>query len=180
MRILIASDLHGSAEYGQKLLTRFREEKADRLVLLGDLLYHGARNDLPEGYNTRELYELLNEYADKITAVRGNCDSEIDQMVLTFPMSADFLTMNVDDRSWILTHGHIFNEHEMISHEPGSVLLTGHTHCKVAEKIGDFYHINPGSVSIPKDGSHSYALYENGVFQLKELFTKEVLSEIRI
>ena len=152
MKIMIASDLHGSYYYGQKLFARFEEEKPDELMLLGDLLYHGARNALPEEYSTVGLTGLLNSYKEKILAVRGNCDAEIDQTVLEFPIMSDYLISWIDGRRWILTHGHIFNERVMPPHEAGDVLLHGHTHVKALEKIDDFYFVNPGSVSIPKDG----------------------------
>lgn len=174
MKYMIASDLHGSFQYAEMLLKRFEEEKADMLILLGDLLYHGARNPLPEGYSTMDLTALLNKYKSKIFAVRGNCDSEVDQMVLEFPMSADYNMMYVDGRLWILTHGHLFDEHSLIPHEPGAVLLHGHTHvnamCRLKDEDGVFYFVNPGSVSLPKDGPmHSYVSYENNCFSMKTL-----------
>ena len=170
MRIMIASDLHGSFECGKELLLRFEEEKCEKLLLLGDLLYHGARNDLPGGYDTKALTAHLNHYKDRILAVRGNCDAEIDQTVLEFPIMSDFLTLFVDGREWIATHGHIFNEDRMMPHSSGAVLLHGHTHLKVTEKRDDFYYVNPGSVSIPKDDAFgSYMVYENNRFTLKKL-----------
>ena len=170
MKIMIASDLHGSFYYGQKLFERFDEEKPAMLMLLGDLLYHGARNALPEEYSTISLTGLLNSHKDQILAVRGNCDAEIDQTVLEFPIMSDYLVALVDGRRWFLTHGHIYDEHRMLPHQPGDVLLHGHTHVKALEKTGDFYFVNPGSVSIPKDGPvHSYALYEDGTFWLKDV-----------
>ena len=170
MKIMIASDLHGSLYYGRKLFDRFEAEKPALLMLLGDLLYHGARNALPEEYSTISLTGLLNSYKDRILAVRGNCDAEIDQTVLEFPIMSDYLMTWVDGRKWFLTHGHIYNEHRMLPHDPGDVLLHGHTHLKALQKVDDFYFVNPGSVSIPKDGPvHSYALYEDGVFYLKDV-----------
>ena len=170
MKIMIASDLHGSLYYGQKLFDRFEEEKAEKIMLLGDLLYHGARNALPEEYSTISLTALLNRYKDRILAVRGNCDAEIDQTVLEFPIMQTYLVAWIDGRKWFLTHGHVFNEHTMFPHDPGDILLHGHTHVKALEKVEDFYFVNPGSVSIPKDGTvHSYALYEDGAFCLKDV-----------
>ena len=158
MKFMIASDLHGSLSYAEKMFRRYDEEKPEKLLLLGDLLYHGARNDLPEGYNTKGLTALLNAHKDVILAVRGNCDAEIDQTVLAFPIMADYLQMYVDGRLWIVTHGHVVNEDLMLPHPEGAVLLHGHTHLKILEKRGDFYYVNPGSVSIPKDedGIRSY------------------------
>ena len=181
MKIMIASDLHGSYYYGQKLFDRFEEEKPEQLMLLGDLLYHGARNALPEEYSTISLTKLLNSHKDKILAVRGNCDAEIDQTVLEFPIMSDYLVSWIDGRKWILTHGHIFNEHIMLPHGAGDVLLHGHTHVKALEKVEDFYFVNPGSVSIPKDGPvHSYALYEDGTFFLKDVEDGRVLAEMTL
>ena len=170
MKIMIASDLHGSLYYGKKLFERFDEEKPTQLMLLGDLLYHGARNALPEEYSTISLTGLLNSHKDKILAVRGNCDAEIDQAVLEFPIMSDYLMTWIDGRRWILTHGHVYDEYRMLPHNPGDVLLHGHTHVKVLKKMDDFYFVNPGSVSIPKDGPvHSYGVYEDGVFLLKDV-----------
>ena len=171
MKFMIASDIHGSLFYAEKLFQRFEEEKPEKMILLGDLLYHGARNDLPEGYNTKGLTALLNSYKDQLMAVRGNCDAEIDQTVLAFPIMADYLEMYVDGRRWIVTHGHVFDEKSMPAHNAGTVLLHGHTHLKVLENCGDFYYVNPGSVSIPKDEDQirSYMIYENGVFTIKDL-----------
>ncbi len=171
MKFMIASDLHGSLTFSEQLFRRFEAEQPEKLILLGDLLYHGARNDLPEGYNTKGLTALLNAHKDRIMAVRGNCDAEIDQMVLEFPIMADYLEMYVDGRRWIITHGHVFDENSMIAHDAGTVLLHGHTHLKILENRGDFFYVNPGSVSIPKDedGVRSYMVYEDGVFTIRDL-----------
>jgi len=180
MKIMIASDLHGSETLTAKLFERYDAEGAEKLILLGDLLYHGARNDLPEGYSTKGLTALLNSRKEALFCVRGNCDSDVDQMVLEFPMMADYNLMFIDGRTWVLTHGHVFDEKTMIPHVPGTVLLHGHTHLKVLEKIDDFYFLNPGSVSIPKDGDiGSYIVYENGVFTMKDL-NGTTLSELKI
>jgi putative phosphoesterase len=171
MKLMIASDLHGSLYYSQKMFDRFDAEKPEKLILLGDLLYHGARNELPEGYNTKGLTALLNAHKDRILAVRGNCDAEIDQTVLEFPIMADYLEMYVDGHRFVITHGHVVNEDRMLPHEPGTVLLHGHTHLKVLENRGDFFYVNPGSVSIPKDpdGIGSYMIYEDGKFTIRDL-----------
>ncbi len=110
MKYLFASDIHGSAYYCRKLLDAFREEQAERLVLLGDLLYHGPRNDLPREYAPKEVIALLNEHKNKIYAVRGNCEAEVDQMVLEFPVMADYCILSVDGRTFYATHGHIYNQ----------------------------------------------------------------------
>ncbi len=176
MKLMIASDLHGSLYYGEKLFEAYENEKPEKILLLGDLLYHGARNDLPKGYDTKGLTALLNRYKDVILGVRGNCDASIDQMVLEFPMMADYILLYLDGRTFIATHGDLIHEDAMIPHTDGTILLHGHTHLKIAENRGDFTYINPGSVSIPKDDEHhSYIIYEEGTFIFKDVETGEIL-----
>lgn len=171
MKLLIASDLHGAAPAVRTLSQRIEAEAPDRIVLLGDLLYHGPRNDLPKGYAPKEVIPILNGYADRIIAVRGNCDAEVDQMVLDFPCLADFALIGIDGRELYLTHGHLSGKAP--DNPPrlaeGSAFLSGHTHVKTLEKRSGVLFVNPGSTSIPKDGSASYAIYENGTFTLKTL-----------
>ena len=170
MKWLIASDIHGSAFWCEKLLGRFAEEKADRLLLLGDLLYHGPRNELPDGYAPKEVFRMLNEHRDEIFAVRGNCDAEIDQAVLSFPMMADYCLMNVGERLLFVTHGHIFNDSALPPLAKGSILLQGHTHVPRFEERDGILFINPGSVALPKEGSaHSYMLLDGKTLCLKVL-----------
>ena len=162
MKLLIASDIHGSAVWCEKLVEKFRETGADRLLLLGDILYHGPRNPLPDGYAPMKVYEMLNALSDKIIAVRGNCDSEVDQMVLDFDVSSDYARVYADGVSIILSHGH----RAVPPMGEGDVYLTGHTHVPldVTEK-GGFRHLSPGSVSLPKEGSgHGYILFDGGKF----------------
>ena len=170
MKLLIASDIHGSAYHFEKLLLRIEAENPDRIIFLGDLLYHGPRNDLPKGYEPKEIITLMNELSDRVIAVRGNCDSEVDQMVLDFPMMADYTTLS-DEKGhfFFATHGHIWDPHNLADLPLSSAFLYGHTHIKQAEIINGIALINPGSVSIPKDGTHSYASYENESFFLKTL-----------
>ncbi len=168
MKLLIASDLHGAAPAVERLLRRFDASGAERLLLLGDILYHGPRNDLPDGYAPRAVIAALSPYADRITCVRGNCDAEVDQMVLPFPIMAETATLSVDGRAWFLAHGHRAGanptENDLPLLPAGSVVLTGHTHIPTLEKNADgVWLINPGSTSIPKGGfPASYALYEDG------------------
>lgn len=178
-RIMIASDLHGDADTTALLLERFRSEGADLLVLLGDLLYHGPRNDLPAGYAPKRVIELLCGVRDKILAVRGNCESEVDQMVLTFPVLSDSAVLFVDGRRWYLTHGHKWNAENPLPMVEGDLLLCGHTHVPTVIPFGrNNRYLNPGSVSIPKEGSaKSYMLYENGTFFFKKLENGEVYRE---
>ena len=165
MKLMIASDIHGSAFWCSKLLDAARNENPDKLILLGDLLYHGPRNDLPQGYAPKEVIPMLACWKDIILAVRGNCEAEVDQMVLPFPCMADYAVLIADGRSFYLTHGHLWNSDKLPPLEKGSVFLSGHTHIKQDITINDIRCLNPGSVSIPKDGSHSYLIYENGEFR---------------
>ena len=177
MKILIASDIHGSAYWTERLMSAIEEEQPDRVILLGDLLYHGPRNDLPRDYAPKRVIPLLNDLAKsgRVIAVRGNCEAEVDQMVLEFPcMSDSALVMDSDGRELFCTHGHVFGAgmHNSVDNAPalpaGSVLVYGHTHIKVNEesqKHPGLWLFNPGSVSIPKDGTHSYGIYEDGSFR---------------
>lgn len=171
MKWMIASDLHGSAEYCRKMIEAFAREGADRLLLLGDLLYHGPRNDLPEGYAPKEVIPLLNGLKQKICCVRGNCEAEVDQMVLEFPVMADYCILPLGDRLLYATHGHIYNTQNPPPLAPGDLLLHGHTHVPAwtAFGAGNLY-LNPGSLSIPKENSpHGYMTLEGSRFQWKTL-----------
>ena len=148
------------------MLDAFEAEKADRMLLLGDILYHGPRNDLPEGYAPKEVIAMLNPYADKILCVRGNCEAEVDQMVLNFPVMADYAVIFDGERRIYATHGHLYGPENPPKLSAGDVLLCGHTHIPANRQIGDFTYINPGSVSIPKENSaHGYMTFCDGVFE---------------
>ena len=169
MKLVIASDIHGSAYWCQKLMEEIQEENPDRVILLGDLLYHGPRNDLPRDYAPKQVIPMLSGIREKIAAVRGNCEAEVDQMVLPFPCLADYAEILVDGRLFHLSHGHHQNPQNLPPLPEGSVFLFGHTHVKLDETVGGIRCLNPGSVSIPKDDSHSYLIYENGEFFFKLL-----------
>lgn len=170
MKWLIASDIHGSAYYLEKLLERYKAEGADRMLLLGDLLYHGPRNDLPEGYAPKKVIAMLNEIKNDIICVRGNCEAEVDQMVLEFPVMADYAIIPADGRIILATHGHTYNNKNLPAIRPGDILLHGHTHIPVVEEYETHIYINPGSVSIPKEGSaHSYMTFDGKSFLWKDL-----------
>jgi len=161
MKWMIASDIHGSALFCRQLLAAFEAERADRLLLLGDLLYHGPRNDLPEGYDPREVPPLLNAYRSRILCVRGNCDAEVDRMLFEFPVHADYTVLPVEERLIFATHGHIWSPDAPPPLQPDDVLLCGHTHIPLCEQRGGLLCLNPGSVSIPKGGSaRGYMLLE--------------------
>lgn len=180
MKYLFASDIHGSAYYCRKLLDAFREEQAERLVLLGDLLYHGPRNDLPREYAPKEVIALLNEHKNKIYAVRGNCEAEVDQMVLEFPVMADYCILSVDGRTFYATHGHIYNQDNLPPFQEGDILIHGHTHVLKAQQMDGYILLNPGSVSIPKEGNPAtYAVLENSIFTIKD-FDGNTVREMRL
>lgn len=170
MKWMIASDIHGSAAYCEKLLAAFGREQADRLLLLGDLLYHGPRNDLPQGYAPKEVIAQLGGVKDKVFCVRGNCEAEVDQMVLPFPVLADYCLLEQKGRVLFATHGHHYNLENPPLLQPGDVLLHGHTHIPAKDNSLGFWYLNPGSVSIPKENSpHSYMTLEDGQFLWKDL-----------
>ena len=170
MKLMIASDIHGSSLYCEELLKRYNDEKPDKLLLLGDILYHGPRNDLPRGYNPKSVIAMLNNIKDEIICVRGNCDAEVDQMVLDFPIMADYSILDLDGRLIFATHGHIYNENNLPPMGRCDVLLNGHTHIPKCISHGDYTYMNPGSVSIPKEGSrHGYMIYEDKKFIWKDL-----------
>lgn len=169
MKLLIASDIHGSAYWCGRLMEEIRREDPDRVLLLGDLLYHGPRNDLPRDYAPKQVIPMLSEIKEKIMAVRGNCEAEVDQMVLPFPCLADFSQLMVEGKLFHLSHGHHQNPQNLPPLPEGSVFLFGHTHVKLDESVCGIRCLNPGSVSIPKDGSHSFLIYENGNFSFKIL-----------
>lgn len=170
MKWLIASDIHGSAVYCEKLLAAFEREGGDKLLLLGDLLYHGPRNDLPEGYAPKQVISMLNPLAEKIFCVRGNCEAEVDQMVLSFPVLADYCLIEQNGHMIFATHGHHFNLQAPPKLGSGDVLLHGHTHIPAKDNSAGFWYLNPGSVSIPKESSpHSYMMLDDGEFLWKTL-----------
>ena len=170
MKFLIASDIHGSAPQLEKLLAAFAREGADRLVLLGDILYHGPRNDLPEGYAPKACIALLSPLAERILAVRGNCDTEVDQMVLPFPILADYAVIPAKDRLVYLSHGHKYGETTPPPFAKGDILLGGHTHVAKIAKYESYTYLNPGSISIPKENTpQGYILFDGETFLFKTL-----------
>ena len=174
MKLMIASDLHGSDYWCARMLEAFETEQPERLMFLGDILYHGPRNDLPREYAPKQVIAKLTPLKDRILCVRGNCDCEVDQMVLPFPVLADYGFLLLGGRAVYLTHGHVINMAHPLPFAKGDILLHGHTHVPACEDCGDFTYLNPGSVSIPKENSpHSYMIYEDGVFSWKNLETGE-------
>lgn len=170
MKWLIASDIHGSKYYCDKMISAYRREKADKMLLLGDILYHGPRNDLPKDYEPKAVIEMLNSMKDDILCVRGNCDTEVDQMVLEFPILADYCILSEGNKMIFATHGHNYNEANLPPLHKGDVLLHGHTHVPKCTEYENYTYINPGSISIPKEESwHGYIIYEDGRFVWKDL-----------
>ena len=170
MKLMIASDIHGSAYYARQLLDAEAREQPDRLLLLGDLLYHGPRNDLPRDYAPKQVIEMLNPLAARLLCVRGNCEAEVDQMVLSFPVLADYAWIETDGVRIFATHGHLYGEDNPPPLSKGDLLLCGHTHVPAVRSHGEWTYLNPGSVSIPKEGSaHGYMLLEGRTLYHKTL-----------
>lgn len=181
MKLMFASDIHGSLPATERVLALFAESGAQWLVILGDLLNHGPRNALPDGYAPALVAERLNTQASRIIAVRGNCDSEVDQMLLTFPITAPWQQVLLDNSRLFLTHGHLYNAENLPPLAAGDVLISGHTHIPVAEKRGEIIHFNPGSVSIPKGGfTASYGMFEDGIFRVIALNDQRIIAEVAI
>lgn len=181
MKWMIASDIHGSAYYCEKMIEAYRVEKADRLLLLGDLLYHGPRNDLPRDYAPKKVIAMLNEIKNELVCVRGNCEAEVDQMVLDFPVLAESCLLFSGDRLIFATHGHHYNTAVLPPHKAGDVLLHGHTHIPACKEVDGMLYVNPGSVSIPKENSpHGYMTLEDGAFYWEDLLTGARWQEHRL
>ena len=180
MKYMFASDVHGSAYYCRLMLEKYKEEQAERLVLLGDLLYHGPRNDLPKEYAPKEVIKMLNGMKNDIYAVRGNCEAEVDQMVLEFPVMADYAILVLNGLTFFATHGHLFNQDQMPPLKAGDILVHGHTHLLKAEKVNGHYILNPGSTSIPKGGNPAtYAILDKQDFKILD-FDGNVVKEAKL
>ncbi len=180
MRLLFASDIHGSEYYTKKLVERYNASKCDKMILLGDILYHGPRNDLPEGYNPKGVISLLNAISGEILCVRGNCEAEVDQMVLDFDCMSESMVLYDRGKMLFITHGHKFNTTNPPKLKAGDCLIHGHTHVQTVERFGENIYINPGSVSIPKENNPpSFMIYEDGTFTIYD-FDMNVLNEVTI
>ena len=180
MKWMIASDLHGSFLYTKQLFLAYAAEKADKLILLGDYLYHGPRNRLPDVYEPQEVISLLNAHKDSLLCVRGNCDAEVDQMVLDFPIMADYMSIIIDGHTIFATHGHLYGENNPPPLQTGDILLTGHTHIPAIRQKNGYLYVNPGSVSLPKENHpRTYMILEDGFLSLKNL-NREVIQKEKI
>lgn len=170
MRFLVISDIHGSVTAFEKVLDIFNEGSFDKIIICGDLLYHGARNPLPEGYNPKTLSELLNNVKENLIVVKGNCESEVDSMVLDFPISGDYSHLITPELNVFLSHGHVYSPENLPSLKAGSVFISGHTHIPTADKIDSIYCLNPGSISLPKGGFNpSYGILTDNVWEVRDL-----------
>lgn len=170
MKLLIASDIHGSAYYLKQLLDQFEAQQADKLVLLGDVLYFGPRNDFPQGYDPKECIQLLRAYQSRILAVRGNCDSEVDQMVLGMPILADYVMLLLNSKTVLATHGHLAAYMDFANLPNVDIHLSGHTHIPVLKQEEGIYQLNPGSISLPKNGHiPTYGILQETSFELFDL-----------
>jgi len=168
MKWMIASDLHGSAYYCEKLWEAYEREGAEKLLFLGDLLYHGPRNDLPRDYAPKKVIEIFNAHKNEVLCVRGNCEAEVDQMVLEFPILADYAYLEIEGKRIFATHGHLYGDQPPL--KAGEILLQGHTHVPRHEEKDGIFFLNPGSLSIPKEGSaHGYMIFENGEFLWQDI-----------
>lgn len=169
MKLMFASDLHGSLFFCEKLLDAYRNENAEKLILLGDLLYHGPRNNLSKNYDTIKVAEKLNAIKNNLLCVRGNCDAQVDQMVLNFPIMSDYSIIYLEKRLIFLTHGHIYNRNNLPPINKNDIMIQGHTHVPIIENINGIILMNPGSVSLPKQNSpHSFMIYEDAEFKIKD------------
>lgn len=181
MKLMFASDIHGSLPATERVLELFAQSGARWLVILGDILNHGPRNALPQGYAPAQVADRLNALVSRIIAVRGNCDSEVDQMLLDFPITAPWQQVLMDNQRLFLTHGHLYGPENLPALNAGDVLIYGHTHLPVAEKRGDIYHFNPGSVSIPKGGfTASYGILDDNVLSVMALNDQSIIAQIEI
>lgn len=175
MKLMFASDIHGSSACCKAMLERFEAEKPDKLILLGDILYHGPRNDLPENYAPKEVIKMLNDMKKHILCVRGNCEAEVDGMVLEFPVNADCMILWTGSRMMFCTHGHLYDLENMPNISEGDIIVSSHTHIYRTELKNGIYYLNPGSVSLPKNGNpKTYAIYKDGLFEIYEMTGKRI------
>lgn len=179
MKAMIVSDIHGSYNDLKRVMDIYEEECMDKLILLGDLLYHGPRNPLPEGYQPQKVIALLNQYKEKIIAVRGNCDAEVDQMVLEFSMRADYSEIYMEGHRFFLTHGHLYDEEHLPMLQAGDVFMHGHFHKPMLKKKDGIILFNPSSISLPKEGQKSFGIYEDGELKIVS-FDKKVVQSMKI
>lgn len=177
MKVLIISDIHGSGYYAEKIKEIVEKENPDKIVLLGDLYYHGPRNDLSQEYNPMKVAEILNSLKDKLLVVRGNCDAEVDEMISQFKFE-DHILMEINGKKVYFTHGHKYNI-EVIPYEDFEIMIYGHIHQGFIEEKEGYLFANPGSISIPRlNTPHSYLMFEENRLVLKDV-EGEVVEEYK-
>lgn len=175
MKYLIVSDIHGSSESAQIILNKSIEFSCDKIIILGDILYHGPRNDLPKFYNPKKVIELLNSISSKIIAIKGNCDAEVDEMVLKFPLRKIFI-MNLGDKKICLTHGHHINKDNPLNNPLVNDVFYGHTHIYENSIVNHINYINIGSITIPKENTkRCFGIIENDNFTLFDIENNHLL-----
>lgn len=180
MKLMFISDIHGSLYWLEKALEKVEAEQVHTLVILGDFLYHGPRNPLPEGYDPQGVAAKLNAYGKSLVAVRGNCDAEVDQMLLQFPMMGDYVLILHEGRKIFATHGHGFSIDHLPQLNAGDIFIQGHTHLPVADIKDGVFVLNPGSISLPKENNpHSFGILENGEFTIKD-FEGNTIKSIKL
>lgn len=180
MKLMFISDIHGCSLNLEKIKEIYYKDKFDKLIILGDLLYHGPRNDLTDDYNPKKVIDILNSMKEEIICVRGNCDSEVDQMMLEFPITADYSTILVDEKILFITHGHIYNKEQLPKIKSGYILIHGHTHVQTIEAQEEYIYINPGSISLPKQGNtYTFMTYEEREFKILD-FDGNIINSLRI
>lgn len=175
MKLFFASDIHGSVSALQKVLERFEQSQADQLILLGDLLYHGPRNPLPDHYDPKRVAAMLNVYRDRLISVRGNCDAEVDQMMLEFPCLADYALVFADGHRFYVTHGHLFDSEHLPPLKENDIFVHGHFHVPMLKRVNGIFVVNPNSCALPKKGAAGYALYDNHTITLYDLENNQAL-----
>lgn len=177
---MFASDIHGSAYYCEKMIEAYHKEKAEKLIILGDLLYHGPRNDLPKDYSPKKVIAMLNSIKEELCVVRGNCDAEVDQMVLEFPIMADYAILYWEDRMIYASHGHKYSSDNLPPLKEHDIFIQGHTHVLMAKEENNKILLNPGSISLPKENNEqTYGIMEQGEFLIKN-FNNEVIKKLRL
>ena len=173
MKLLIASDLHGSAYYTKKLLERYRAENAEQLILLGDIYNHGPRNPLPEGYDPMGVAALLNPLSAVLTVVKGNCDSDVDTMISEFDFVSEAV-LYLDEKKIFLQHGDRYSI-QNLPKNCGDAFIYGHYHTGFLKRAGNVVVANCGSISLPKENTaHSYIVLERGELVLKDIEGNEI------
>ena len=178
MKILIISDIHGSSYYAERIKEIEQNEKPDQIILLGDLYYHGPRNELTQEYNPMKVAGVLNDFGEKLRTVRGNCDAEVDEMISEFRFE-DHILMEINGKKFYFTHGHKYNI-DVIPYEDFEIMIYGHIHQGFIEEKEGYIFANPGSISLPKcNTKHSYIIIEKNKIILKDV-DENVIKEYEI